>query len=102
MRSFILYMVVHPEVQKRAQNDLDRVVGATRLPLFTDRESLPYIDYIVWECLRLNPATPLSVSRALTRDDEYRGFRIPEGTTIMSNVWYVHQWRLNSSLLMSQ
>jgi len=89
MVSFILSMVTHPEVQKRAQDDLDHVVGANRLPLFTDRESLPYIDCIVWECLRLNPVTPLSVPRTVSQDDDYRGFHIPKGTTILPNVWAI-------------
>jgi cytochrome P450 len=88
-------MVIHPDVQKRAQDDLDRVVGATRLPLFSDRKQLPYIDCIVWECLRLNPVAPLSLARTVTEDDEYRGFHIPKGTTVLPNAWYVqvHGWQ---------
>lgn len=52
-------MVLHPEVLKRAREDLDRVVGQDRLPDFNDEESLPYVSAIVKEVLRWNPVTPL-------------------------------------------
>ena len=45
-------MVLHPEVQQRAREELDRVVGRDRLPDFTDRDSLPYITAITKEVLR--------------------------------------------------
>ena len=45
-------MVLHPAVQAKAREELDTVVGRGRLPDFTDRGSLPYIDGIVKETLR--------------------------------------------------
>jgi cytochrome P450 len=45
-------MVLHPEVQRKAQAQLDAVVGSDRLPDFGDREKLPYIHNIVQEVLR--------------------------------------------------
>ena len=45
-------MVLHPEIQKKAQAEIDAVVGHDRLPDFNDRPSLPYIDRIVQETLR--------------------------------------------------
>lgn len=45
-------MVRHPEVQVKAQRLLDSVVGRERLPDFSDREKLPYIDFIVQELYR--------------------------------------------------
>ena len=52
LASFVLAMVLHPEVQTKAQEELDRVVGHGRLPEFADRKSLPYINAIVKEILR--------------------------------------------------
>ena len=43
--SFFLAMTLHPEAQKKAQDELDRVVGPDRLPTFADRPNLPYVDY---------------------------------------------------------
>jgi cytochrome P450 len=45
-------MVLHPEIQVKAREEIDRVVGRGRLPDFTDRDSLPYISAIAKEALR--------------------------------------------------
>jgi phospholipid N-methyltransferase len=42
-------MVLNPEVQKRAQEEIDAVVGGDRLPNFDDRPSLPYIEAVFRE-----------------------------------------------------
>jgi cytochrome P450 len=52
-------MVLHPEVVKKAHEELDAVVGNNRLPEFSDESSLPYISAIVKEVLRWHPVTPL-------------------------------------------
>ncbi|KIP12415.1 hypothetical protein PHLGIDRAFT_498342 [Phlebiopsis gigantea 11061_1 CR5-6] len=87
--SFFLATMVHPEIQVKAQAQIDKVIGSDRLPTFEDRESLPYIDCIVWECLRWNPVTPLGLARKVTEDDEYRGYKIPKNTTVLPNVWLI-------------
>ena len=53
-------MTIHPEVVARGQDELDRVVGRDRLPEFSDREKLPYIEAILKEVLRWEPSLPLS------------------------------------------
>ena len=45
-------MLVNPECQRLAQEEIDRVVGKERLPTFEDRPSLPYIECVVREILR--------------------------------------------------
>ena len=49
----------NPQVQTRAQRELDEVVGRSRLPDFSDRGNLPYIEAILNEGLRIHPVTPL-------------------------------------------
>ena len=49
---FFLAMVVHPETQKKAQAELDNVIGRSRLPDFSDEEALPYISAVVKEVFR--------------------------------------------------
>lgn len=56
--SFFLAMVVHPEVQKRAQEELDHVVGRDRLPEYSDKDNLPYLDGVIRESLRWLPVAP--------------------------------------------
>lgn len=85
--SFILAMVIHPEVQRKVQQQLDDTLGMQRLPTFADREKLPFINWVVWECLRWNPVLPLGLVHLVSEDDEYRGYFIPKGTSILPNVW---------------
>ena len=64
-------MVLHPEVQRRAQAELDAVIGADRLPAFEDRESLPYVEAVIREALRWQLVSPLgtvfTISPLVTR-----------------------------------
>ena len=59
MASFFLAMSIYPEVQARAQAEVDQVVGQSRLPSWDDHDSLPYLEALVKEVLRWNPVTPL-------------------------------------------
>ena len=61
LHTFMLCMVLHPVVQKKAQEDIDRLTDRERLPDFSDRDALPYVDAIVNECLRLYPVFRLSM-----------------------------------------
>jgi cytochrome P450 len=45
-------MMVFPEVQRRAQEEIDRVIGKDRLPMLADREKLPYVEGVMKETLR--------------------------------------------------
>ena len=54
-------MTMYPDAQRRAQAEIDAVVGNERLPTMFDRESLPYIDALVKEVFRWNPVAPLGM-----------------------------------------
>lgn len=58
IRVFLLVMLLHPEVQQRAQQEIDQVIGNDRLPSLQDREALPYVEAILLECLRWYPVIP--------------------------------------------
>ncbi|KAI0275201.1 cytochrome P450 [Gloeopeniophorella convolvens] len=89
LHSFILAMVLYPEVQRKAQAELDAVVGCDRLPDFSDREQLPYISAILEEALRWHPVTPLAFPHRLTTDDIYNGYFLPAGTLVLGNSWAI-------------
>jgi len=89
MMTLILALMQHPEVQVKAQRELDAVVGAGNLPSFGDEESLPYISAIVKESLRWEVVTPFAVPHRSIKDDEYKGFFIPAGTIVIPNSWAV-------------
>ena len=89
MQAFILAMVLHPDVQDKAQKELDAVIGRKRLPTFEDRPSLPYINAVVKELVRWHVVAPTGVPHAAIRDDEYNGHLIPGDTMIICNAWLV-------------
>ena len=82
-------MIMFPDVQKKAQAELMAVVGPNRLPEYEDVQSLPYIRAIVKECLRWRSVVPLGIPHRVLEDDEYRGFHIPKGAIVLTNIWYV-------------
>lgn len=82
-------MMVFPDVQKKAQAELDHVVGPDRLPNIDDYPNLPYIRCCIKETLRWMPTVVMGVPHAVTKEDTYNGWRIPKGATIINNVWYV-------------
>ena len=90
MSWFVLAMITNPEIQKRAQAELDAVVGRTRIPAFSDASSLPYVHATVKEVLRWRPPLPLSIPHCTTEDDWYDGMFIPKGTICLPNLWLCH------------
>jgi len=105
VQSFFLAMALYPEVQKKAQMEIDTLIGNTRLPDFTDRNALPYTNAIVKEAMRWQPVAPLGIlynllsnlqllivltaTHMCTADDEYDGYFIPKGTVVLGNTWSV-------------
>ncbi|TFY82318.1 hypothetical protein EWM64_g1690 [Hericium alpestre] len=85
--TFFLTMLLHPEVQKKAQQELDAVIGPDRLPTIKGRSQLPYIDAIVKEVFRWNPVGPLGIPHSAGEDDVHDGYLIPKGSIIIPNIW---------------
>ena len=93
-------MILHPAVVAKAQREIDTVIGDARLPNFSDRASLPYIDCILSECLRWAAPVPLGITLALLlrnsllftfciglphrlmEDDVYENMYIPKGSVV--------------------
>lgn len=89
--AFIQAMVLYPEVQKRAQEIIDRVIGDKRLPTMDDEQDLQYIRQIMKEALRWMPTTIMgAVPHAVTKDDYYDGYLIPANAGVVNNVWAIH------------
>ncbi|KAJ7801882.1 cytochrome P450 [Mycena olivaceomarginata] len=87
LRTFLLMMILHPDIQRKAQDEVDGVVG-NRLPVLADRKSLPFTGYIIKECLRICAVVPL-MPHSLDRDDIYQGYMIPSGSWVVVNTWQI-------------
>ncbi|KAF3480267.1 cytochrome P450 2C38 [Arthroderma uncinatum] len=84
---FVMASVLHQDAVREVQEELDRVVGSDRLPTFDDMQSLPRVNAFITEVLRWRPVTVGGMLHAVDRDDEYMGYRIPKGTTVVANHW---------------
>ncbi|KAG1813931.1 cytochrome P450 [Suillus subaureus] len=87
--SFFLAMTLFPDLQKKAQAEIDAVVGPDRLPSFADRDSLPYIEALVKEVLRWNVVSPTGFPHRATEDDDHDGYYIPKGSMVLPNIWFM-------------
>ncbi|KAK9053944.1 hypothetical protein SSX86_025019 [Deinandra increscens subsp. villosa] len=83
-------LVNHPLVLKKAQDEIDRVIGNARLVDEPDIAKLPYLRCIINETLRLYPAGPLLVPRESSEDCVVGGYKIPGGTILIVNQWAIH------------
>lgn len=52
-------MVLYPDAQKRAQEEIDSILGHGHFPHFGDADSLPYLKAVLWELLRWACPAPL-------------------------------------------
>lgn len=87
LSAFMLAMVLFPDVQKKAQAQLDAIVGSSRLPSFSDRQDLPYITAIAKETLRWHSVAPQGLPHQLKADDVYNGYFLPAGSLVVGNTW---------------
>ncbi|KAF5792629.1 putative flavonoid 3'-monooxygenase [Helianthus annuus] len=82
-------MVLHPDIQAKAQSEIDRVTGG-RPVTDSDLDNLPYLQAIVKETLRMHPPGPLlSWARLATQDTVVGPHMVPAGTTAMVNMWAI-------------
>ena len=88
MSSFFLAMTVYPEVQRKAREEIDRVIGIHRLPTLADRDSLPYIEAVAKEAFRWHPIAPMGVPHVASRDDVLGEYLIPKGAMMIQNIWW--------------
>ncbi|KAK5695418.1 hypothetical protein LTR97_008925 [Elasticomyces elasticus] len=79
---FLLAMVVHPEWQKRCQDEIDEACGG-RMPELTDMPNLPVLRACIKETMRWRPNVPTGVAHEIMEDDFYNGYFIPKGARIL-------------------
>lgn len=80
-------MALFPDVQRKAQEELDRVLGPDHLPKIADRPHLPYIEAVVKEVLRWHPVAPMAIPHTSAAHDTWGQYFIPKGSLVMPNIW---------------
>ncbi|KAJ8638067.1 hypothetical protein MRB53_012334 [Persea americana] len=88
-------LINHPNIFKKAREEIDAVVGKERLVEESDIPNLPYIQAIIKETLRLHPTAPLIIRKS-SDHCKISGYDIPSDTRVFINVWAIgrdpHHW----------
>uniref|UniRef100_A0A3B3V4A9 Cytochrome P450, family 2, subfamily N, polypeptide 13 n=1 Tax=Poecilia latipinna TaxID=48699 RepID=A0A3B3V4A9_9TELE len=82
----LLYLMKHPHIQDKVQEEIDKVVGQSRQPTMADRSNMPYTDAVIHEIQRMGNIVPLNALRMAARDTVLGGYFIPKGTAVMPNL----------------
>ncbi|XP_014681201.1 PREDICTED: cytochrome P450 2J5-like [Priapulus caudatus] len=83
---FMLFMLHHPHVQAKVQEEIDSIVGHGRLPSMSDRANMPYTEAAITEMQRLANIVPIVPPHRVTRDTVFRGWHVPADTCVMANL----------------
>ncbi|XP_072520417.1 cytochrome P450 2D3-like [Salminus brasiliensis] len=81
-----LYLMTHPDIQERCQQEIDAVLEGKANASYEDRHNMPYIQAVIHECQRVANTVPLSIFHCTSRDTELMGFSIPKDTLIIPNL----------------
>ena len=87
---FLLLMANNPEIQARAHEELDRVIGRDSLPTVDDRTRLPFVFACLAESMRYRTIGPLGLPHKASEDTEIGGYLIPAGTQVLGNIYSIH------------
>lgn len=79
----------NPLILKKAQNEIDKVVGQDRLIDESDVAKLPYLHCVIKETTRMYPVGPLLVPHESSEECVVGGFQIPRGTMLLVNIWAI-------------
>ena len=107
----MIALAMYPDKQRKMQVEINRVIGARRLPEIRDKAALPYVGAVIKEVFRWHPTLPLGtphfstiqclmsflndhaqtgIARRTAEDDMYEGYFIPKSTIVLPNIWCVH------------
>ncbi|XP_075717039.1 cytochrome P450 2K4-like [Rhinoderma darwinii] len=90
LRWGLLLMIKHPEIQKKVQNEIDKVIGSAQ-PQMQHRKQMPYTDAVIHEIQRFGDIAPTTVPHVASQDVTFRGYFIPKGTAILPVLYSVHK-----------
>ena len=84
-------LITHPNVAKKIQNEIERVVGSARMPRSSDRDDMPYTMATIFEVFRYTTAVaPLIPPHRALEDQNFEGYFIEKHSIILTNRWYIN------------
>ncbi|CAL1706719.1 unnamed protein product [Somion occarium] len=91
LQTLLVCIISHPAVQRRAQQEIDSVIGPDRLPEFSDFDNLPYLKAVINEVHRFRPIVPITIPHASTADERAGDYMIPKGSILFINAWGIYR-----------
>jgi len=88
--AFVHAMTKWPEVLKKAQSEIDAIMGEDRSPVWEDYAKLPYVAATVKEANRWRPVVPMAFPHCVAEDDWIDGMLLPKGSMVLLNAWGLH------------
>ncbi|KAH8077890.1 cytochrome P450 [Cristinia sonorae] len=90
MRTLVCCLATHPDAQKRAHEEIDRVLGSSRMPVLEDIEQMPYIQAIIKEVQRFCPPAPFGLPHLSTAEVTVGEYVIPKNSSIIMNIYGIY------------
>ncbi|XP_053139856.1 vitamin D 25-hydroxylase isoform X3 [Hemicordylus capensis] len=90
LRWAVLFMALYPNIQGQVHKEIDLVVGPNKTPCLEDKSKMPYTEAVLHEILRFCNVAPLGIFHATSKDTIVRGYSVPQGTTVITNLYSVH------------
>jgi len=88
--NLVLHLAAYPRVQQVAHDELMRIVGPNRTPVYDDINDLPYIRACIKEVLRMCPTPIWGIKHYADADVTYKDYIIPKGTVLLANTSFMH------------
>ncbi|XP_053315751.1 cytochrome P450 1B1 [Spea bombifrons] len=86
----IFFLIRYPDIQRKMQDEVDKVIGRDRLPCVEDQQNLPYVMAFLYELMRFSSFVPVTIPHATTTDTHLMGYHIPKDTVVFVNQWSVN------------
>lgn len=82
LRWGLLLMMKYPEIQRKVQNEIEKVIGSAE-PQVSHRKEMPYTDAVIHEIQRFGNIVPTNLPHATTQDVNFRGYLLPKGIHVI-------------------
>ncbi|OWF45795.1 cytochrome P450 2C23-like [Mizuhopecten yessoensis] len=82
----ILFLIHNPEVQTKVRQEIENVIGCSRIPSMNDKPEMVYTEAFIHETLRMGNIAPLALQHAVKHDCTLKGYTLRKGDVLLPNL----------------